>query len=162
MECTIKRVLEIYQNNALDKLTVMCCADDVRKGYKGCYSDGDGPYTLTPGGASRTLPATLNTDGLTHEQCAQAAGQAGYDVFALQASGNCFMGTIADVVQMKRKLGDDTCGSIPCVAGPGCAGMVNKVYVMSASSKNTSSSGVQIALHSLGPLCAEMGAGVGT
>jgi hypothetical protein len=122
---------------------VVLCTDDVRKGYRGCYGDGDGPYTLTPGGANRTLPATLNTDGLTHEQCAQAAGQAGYDVFALQASGSCFMGTIADVVKMKRTLPDATCSGIPCVAGTACGGMVNKVYLISAPSQDSNKHGVR-------------------
>jgi hypothetical protein len=114
-------------------LTGVFGADDVRKGYMGCYGDGDGPYTLTPSIASRTLPATLNTDGLTHEQCAQAAGQAGYDVFALQSSGFCFMGTFADVAQMKRKVADATCNTTPCVGGSGCINLVNKVYSLGAS-----------------------------
>ncbi len=113
-----------------------CPADDVRKGYKGCFSDGSGPYDAPPWGGGRTLPATLNTNGLTHEQCAQAAAQAGYDVFAMQASGYCFMGTLADVAQMKQKLDDATCNTLPCVGGNpnDCLGLVNKVYFIGAFS----------------------------
>jgi hypothetical protein len=109
-------------------------ADDVRKGYKGCYADGDGPYETPPWGRSRTLPAALDTNGLTHEQCALAAAQAGYEVFALQASGYCFMGTLADVAEMKQKLYDSKCSTTPCVRvdGIGCIGMVNKVYSIGA------------------------------
>jgi hypothetical protein len=104
----------------------------------GCYGDGDGPYKSIPGGGKRTLPAALNTGGLTHEQCAQAAGQAGYDVFALQSSGNCFMGTFGDVSQMsaRRKLDDALCSATPCVAGTTCGGLVNKVYSIGASSSS--------------------------
>jgi hypothetical protein len=107
--------------------THMCHADDVRKGYKGCFADGDGAYVASPWGGTRTLPAALNTNRLTHEQCALAAAQGGYEVYAMQASGYCFMGTLADVVQMKRKLDDSTCSTIPCLTEI-CLGMVNKVY----------------------------------
>ncbi len=61
-----------------------------------------------------------------------AAGQAGYEVFALQSQGLCFMGTLADVSQMKQKLDDATCSAIPCVAGTGCVGLVNKVHLFGA------------------------------
>jgi hypothetical protein len=108
-------------------------ADDVRNGYKGCFADGDGLYVTPPWGGGRTLPAALNTVGLTHEQCAQAAVQASYDVFAMQANGVCFMGTLADVAQMKQKLDDVSCSAIPCLQPGGCAGMVNKVYSIGTS-----------------------------
>ncbi len=107
----------------------MCGADDVRRSYKGCFADGDGPYTSM----NHTLPATLSMDGLTYEQCAQAAGQAGYDVFAIQTSGYCFMGKFDDVAQMKQKLDDATCSTTPCVGGIGCIQGVNKVYSSGAS-----------------------------
>jgi hypothetical protein len=106
----------------------MFCADDVRKGYKGCFADGDGTYVTSPWGGNRALPAALNTNGFTHEQCAQAAAQAGYDVFAMQANGVCFMGTLADVAQMKQKLDDANCSTTLCVGGVGCVSLVNKVY----------------------------------
>jgi hypothetical protein len=67
--------------------TVMGGADDVRKGYKGCFADLDGPYTVPPYGSSRTMPACLNTNRFTHEQCALAAAQAGYEVYAMQSRG---------------------------------------------------------------------------
>jgi hypothetical protein len=106
----------------------MFSADDVRKGYKGCYGDGDGPYKSLSWGGNRTLPATLNVYGLTHEQCAQAAGQAGYDIFSLQGQGFCFMGTLYDVSKMKRKLDDTICSTTPCVTGIGCVSWVSKIY----------------------------------
>jgi hypothetical protein len=106
-------------------------ADDVQKGYKGCFNDTNGPYMTPPWGANHILPAALNTNGLTHEQCAQSAARAGYDVFALQGSGICFTGTLADVAQMKQKLDDATCSTAVCV---GCVGSVNKVYSIGASS----------------------------
>jgi hypothetical protein len=112
--------------------TVLYDADDVRKGYKGCFADGDGAYVTPPWGGTRTLPAALNNNRFTHEQCALAALQAGYEVYAMQASGYCFMGTLADVVQMKQKLDDSRCTDIPCSEQVGCVGMVNKVYSFGA------------------------------
>ncbi len=106
----------------------MCGADDVRKGYKGCFDDLDGPYNVPPWGSSRTMPACLNTDGFTHEQCALAAAQAGYEVYAMQSSGFCCMGTLVDVVQTKTKLIDSRCRTTPCLGGVGCINMINKVY----------------------------------
>jgi hypothetical protein len=113
-------------------LNALCGADDVRKGYVGCYRDGDGPYGWIWYG-TRWLPANLYTDGITHEQCAHAAGQAGYDVFALQTSGYCFMGRFSDVAQMPVKLDDATCSTTPCVDGVDCADWANKVYSIGAS-----------------------------
>jgi hypothetical protein len=103
-------------------------ADDIRKGYKGCYADLDGPYTVPPWGSSRTLPACLNTNGFTHEQCAIAAALAGYEVYAMQSRGFCCMGTLADVVQTKTQLDDSRCSTTPCLGGVGCFDMINKVY----------------------------------
>jgi hypothetical protein len=71
---------------------------------------------------------------MTHEQCAQAAARAGYEVFAMQYSGNCFMGTLADVAQMKWKLDDAKCNTIPCLSKDGCAGWTNRVYSIGACS----------------------------
>jgi hypothetical protein len=81
------------------------------------------------------LPAAIPTNGLTHEQCAQFAAQSGFEVFALQSQGYCFMGTLADVAQMKTKLYDSKCSTTPCVQvdGIGCFGMVNRVYTIGAS-----------------------------
>jgi hypothetical protein len=108
----------------------MCGADDVRKGYKGCFGDGDGPYQSW--GFSRTLPATLSATGFTHEQCAQAAALAGHEVYALQVEGVCFMGALTDVAQMKTKLDDSVCSTTPCsgLGAVGCVGLVNKVYAI--------------------------------
>jgi hypothetical protein len=103
-------------------------AGDARRGYQGCFGDGDGPYDLPRRGGGRTLPATLNINGLTLEQCAQAAGAQAYEVFALQHSGYCFMGQRADLEAMTRKLDNDTCSTTPCLNGVGCLPMVNKVY----------------------------------
>ncbi len=110
-------------------------ADDVRKGYKGCYSDRNGPYVMSIwGNYPRTLPVALYVNELTHEQCAQAAGLAGYEVFALQGLGHCFMGTFADVDQMKQKFDDGVCNTTPCLVLDGCLGLVNKVYSIGAPS----------------------------
>jgi hypothetical protein len=109
---------------------------DVRKGYIGCYGDGDGPYVYAalPSGNGRTLPTALTTNGLKHEQCAHYAAQAGYEVFALQATGWCLMGTLGDVAQMKRKLDDVSCSTVPClqVNNVTCRDQVNKVYLLGA------------------------------
>ncbi len=105
---------------------VMFYADNPRSGYLGCYGDGDGPYEPPPWGGKRTLPVSLFTWGMTHEQCASAAALGSYEVFALQAGGHCFMGTLADVAQMKRKLDDAT-----CIPSPGWA---NAVYSIGARS----------------------------
>jgi hypothetical protein len=108
-------------------------ADDVRKGYKGCFGDRDGPYRSWD--RSRTLPAALSATGLTHEQCAQAAVLAGHEVYALQEDGLCFMGALTDVSQMKWKLDDSTCRTTPCSGGVGCNRLVNKVYTVSEPRK---------------------------
>jgi hypothetical protein len=102
----------------------------------GCFADGDGPYETPPWGPRRTLPAALNTEGLTHEQCAQSAAQAGYEVYALQSHEYCFMGNLPDVAQMRTKLYDGKCSTTPDVqvGGIGCRGMVNNVYSIGAPS----------------------------
>jgi hypothetical protein len=120
----------------------MCGADDVRKGYKGCFADLNGPYTVPPWeGSSRMLPKALNTNGFTHEQCALAAAQAGYEVYAMQASGFCFMGTLVDVVQTKTKLDDSRCSTTPCLAGVGCFSLINKVYSLGTPCRCFSNAG---------------------
>jgi hypothetical protein len=88
------------------------------------------------------LPAALNTDGFTHEQCAQYAAQAGYEIFALQASGWCLMGTLADVANMQIKLNDYSSSTCPCVRSDEitCKGWVNKVFLIGALSSNPSAS----------------------
>ncbi len=111
-------------------------ADDVRRGYKGCFGDKEGPYTTPPWGSGRTLPGALNTNGFTHEQCALAAAQAGYEVYAMQSHKYCFMGNLADIAQLKTKLDDAKCSTTPCVQtdGIGCLGDVNKIYSIGAYS----------------------------
>ncbi len=99
-------------------------ADNPRKGYKGCYADGDGPYASPAWGGNRTLPVSLFRYGLSIEQCAYAAALGNYEVFAMQSNGYCFMGSLADVAQMKHKLDDATCTSNP--------GLVNTVYSIGA------------------------------
>ncbi len=112
--------------------TTMVCAADVRKGYKGCFADNDGPYDVPPYGGRHTLPACMDTNRLTHEQCALAAAQAGYEVYAMQWYGNCCMGTLADVVQMKTQLDESRCPTVPCYNGVGCIPEVHKVYTLGA------------------------------
>jgi hypothetical protein len=68
------------------------------------------------------------------EQCARAAALRGFEVFAMQASGYCFMGTLEDVARMTERLDDGSCSNIPCVADGNCAGMINKVYAIGALS----------------------------
>ncbi len=70
------------------------------------------------------MPGYLFTNGLTIEQCAHAAALGNYEVFAMQVDGYCFMGTLADVAQMKRKLDDATCTTNPA--------SVNTVYTIGA------------------------------
>ncbi len=70
------------------------------------------------------MPVSLFSNGLPIEQCAHAAVLANYEVFAMQSSGYCFMGTLADVAQMKTKLDDATCTTNP--------GWVNTVYTIGA------------------------------
>jgi hypothetical protein len=87
---------------------------------------------------NRTLPGTLNTNGFTHEQCALAAAQAGYEVFSMQLDGYCFMGTLADVAQMKQQFDDATCNTVPCLGGVGCIVLLNKVYSIGEPSSSFS------------------------
>jgi hypothetical protein len=72
------------------------------------------------------LPAYLPTDGFTIEQCAYAAALGNYEVYAMQLTGFCFMGTLADVAQMKQKLDDTICTTNPP--------SVNTVYTVGACS----------------------------
>jgi hypothetical protein len=101
--------------------------------YQGCFQDGSGPYEVRPWGSGRSLPAALSMTGITVEQCGQAAGVRGFEVFAVQEQGICFMGTLAHVAQMKQKLDDAACSTIPCAAGNGCTTKVNKVYSIGAT-----------------------------
>jgi hypothetical protein len=102
--------------------------------YQGCFKDGSGPYNTFPWGSTRTLPAALNTDGFTIEQCARAAALRGFEVFAIQATGYCFMGTLEDVARMTQRLDDGSCSNIPCVGDGNCDGWINKVYSIGAHS----------------------------
>jgi hypothetical protein len=110
MSC--ERRCDNKSRQSLCLLNSLSFADNPRKGYKGCYADGGGPYS-SPWGGGRTLPAYLSTDGLTVEQCAHAAALGNYEVFAMQYTGYCFLGTLADVAQMKGKLDDATCTTNP-------------------------------------------------
>jgi hypothetical protein len=107
-------------------------ADDISKGYVGCFRDGDGPYVTPPWGGGRTLPAALTSNGFTLEQCAQAAADSEYAVFAMQASRYCFMGRQTDLAAFTTKLDNATCNTTPCLNGVGCVGMVNKAYWLTA------------------------------
>jgi hypothetical protein len=111
----------------------MCGADDLRKTYMGCFNDNDGLYNVPPRLGSHTLPACLNTDGFTLEQCALNAAQAGYEVYCIQASRYCCMGPMTDAVQMKTKYDDSQCTTIPCYNEAGCINLVHKVCVVGAS-----------------------------
>jgi hypothetical protein len=123
----------IVQGAGVLAMFLMCGADDVRKSYMGCFSENDGSYIVPPWGGGHTLPACLNTNGFTLEHCALAAAQAGYEVYSIQDSGYCCMGTITDVLQMKTKYEESRCTTIPCYNGVGCIVRVHKVYVVGAS-----------------------------
>lgn len=128
-----------------------CGADDVRKSYMGCFDDNDGPYNVPPWLGSHTLPACLNTNGFTLEQCALAAAQAGYEVYSIQASGYCCMGPLTDAVQMKTKYDDSECTTIPCYNGVGCINLVHKVYVVGASRRRLLTACISLKLTRRGP-----------
>ncbi len=74
------------------------------------------------------MPDTLSTNGLTLEQCARAEGINAYEVFAMQHSGYCFMGSRADLDAIKTKLENAACSTTPCLNGVGCLDRVSKAY----------------------------------
>ncbi len=94
--------------------------------YLGCYTDWGGRY------GGRTFPDLL--DGgryVSVDECAAAARDKGYQVFALEWYGECFLGSFADVAAMDAALlkkADDGCQSIPCAAGGPCPGWTLKVF----------------------------------
>jgi hypothetical protein len=99
--------------------------------YVGCYNDGSGPYSVD--GYARTFPVWLGSGtGLSVDECAAVAQNRGYQVFALQYFGECFLGSLADVAAMDAaslKTTDATCDVIPCVdRNIFCPGMTNKVF----------------------------------
>jgi hypothetical protein len=97
--------------------------------YQGCFQDSSGPYD-----GGNTLPDALNTNGVTIDQCARAAGLRRFDVFALQGSGLCFMGKLADLARIAstEKLAESSCSRIPCAIGVECTARINKVYSIGA------------------------------
>jgi hypothetical protein len=110
------------------------CAGPPVYTYVGCYADGSGgPYEYAHG--QRTLPVLASGDGgLSMDECAAAARDRGYPVFALQWRGDCFMGSVADVAKMNaasQKLADSACLLIPCdQSAASCPGYINKVFLI--------------------------------
>jgi hypothetical protein len=105
--------------------------------YLGCFKEEaqSSPY----GNGLRALPVFLSRSGAwTVDQCAVAARDKGYPVFALQGYGLCFMGALADVSKMiaaSKKTSDDSCSALPCAqAGASCPASLNKVYFLEGTS----------------------------
>jgi hypothetical protein len=103
--------------------------------YLGCFKDmvQGAPY----GDGFRGLPFNpFRSAGWTVDQCAVAARDRGYPVFALQHTLDCFMGTIADVAKMaSQKTTDDACSGLPCTQpGVPCPLSLNKVYFLEGTS----------------------------
>jgi hypothetical protein len=99
--------------------------------YIGCFKEEaqNSPY----GNGLWALPVSLTSSaGWTVDQCAVAARDKGYPVFALQGYGLCFMGAVADVAKMiaaSKKTTDNACSALPCAqAGTSCPPSLNKVY----------------------------------
>jgi hypothetical protein len=97
--------------------------------YQGCYNDLGGPYTN-----GRTLPQVPDKfrTGVSLDECAAAARNRGFAVFALQGYGQCFFGSMADVasISSSQRLSDGSRNSLPCPASlaAGCPRNINKVY----------------------------------
>ncbi len=101
--------------------------------YLGCYYDMLGPYLIAD--LQRNLPARVEgRNDLSVEECAGATRARGYAVFALQWTGQCYMGSIEDVARMdgvSLKRSDDMCVNVPCViSGSPCSGYLNKTFLL--------------------------------
>ncbi len=98
--------------------------------YVGCYTDGYGPYTID--GNTRTFPARFGGNGVSVDECAVAARDGGYTVFALQYYGQCFLGSMMDVAELNaasQRIADSMCLNVPCVLpDEDCSGWINKVF----------------------------------
>ncbi len=101
--------------------------------YLGCFKEEaqSSPY----GNGLHSLPVSLTRSGAwTVGQCAVAARDRGYPVFALQGYGLCFISAVADVAKMivaSKNTTDDACLALPCAqAGASCPPSLNKVYFL--------------------------------
>jgi hypothetical protein len=86
-------------------------------------------------GGTRTLPQVLDKfrTGVSFDECAAAARNRGFPVFALQGYGQCFFGSMADVARLEasQKLADASCINLPCPASAtACTGKVNKIFTV--------------------------------
>jgi hypothetical protein len=72
--------------------------------------------------------------GVGMDDCARAARNRGFPVFALQGEGLCFFGSMADVARLQatqRNLSDALCNDLPCAASAAtCRGRTNKGYIL--------------------------------
>lgn len=119
--------------NAYTSTTQICrtCTGPLVYTYLGCYWDKSGPYQL--GDVQRNLPALVEGRAdFSMAECAAAARDRGYAVFALQYFGQCFLGSVADVTRMdgaSLKVPDDMCVNVPCViSGSPCNGLFNRAF----------------------------------
>jgi hypothetical protein len=104
--------------------------------YLGCYKDWGGPYTNIDT-RGRTFPVWIGYDMSTRrwrrvsvDECAAAARDRGYQVFALQWYGACFLGSLADVAVMHGRPGG-ICQDVPCAPSQqSCPGWTNKVFLL--------------------------------
>jgi hypothetical protein len=82
----------------------------------------------------RTLPQGLDgRTGVRVDECAAAARDRGFPLFALQGKGQCFFGSVADVARIpaSQKLADAACNDLPCPASAAiCPATTNKVYFL--------------------------------
>jgi hypothetical protein len=102
--------------------------------YLGCYHDANFD------GRGPTFPVWVGYDTSTGtwryssvDECAAAARDRGYQVFALQWYGTCFLGSLADVAAMDAaalKRADDICQPVPCPPYSQCPGWTNKVFLL--------------------------------
>jgi hypothetical protein len=86
-------------------------------------------------GGRQTLPIVLDKyrTGVGVDECAAAARNRGFPVFALQGFGQCFFGSMADVARLQatQRLSDASCSNFPCPgSAAACPKNINKVYFL--------------------------------
>ncbi len=99
--------------------------------YLGCYDDGSiRPYA----DGQQTFPKSLTRAGMSELDCAVAARDGGYAVFAIQDYGKCSLGSLADIARQdaaSKRIDDESCARIPCpVDDTQCRLSVNKVFLL--------------------------------
>jgi hypothetical protein len=100
--------------------------------YLGCFRDvlQGSPYG---DGGDRAFPVLLFSRW-TVDQCAAAARDRGFPVFAIQFRHDCWLGTVADVAKMiaaSQKTTDAACEPLPCAEGSAtCPASLNKAYLL--------------------------------